>query len=92
MRHKCSPEELAEMAEPRPIMYRRNKQGAFLNSLGENVTDRMASSFPWNDDESPEGFEWKRGWTRFRQFYVDDVILREEMPELIAARFTHVVV
>jgi hypothetical protein len=88
VRHKRTPEELAE---PQPIMYRRNKSGQFLNSFGEDVTGLMLSSFPWNDDEQGE-FEWKRGWTRFRQFYVDAVVLREEMSELIAERFVHVVV
>lgn len=73
-------------------MYRRDKQGRFFNCFGEDVTGRMLSSFPWNDDESFGEFEWCGGWTRFHQFYVDDIVLREELPELIASRFTHVVV
>lgn len=92
MRHKRTPEELAEIAEPRPVMYRRNKLGLFFNSNGEDVTGRLLSSFPWILDESASEFEWKRGWTRLRDFYVDDVVLREEMPELIAARFLHALV
>lgn len=88
MRHKSTPEE---MAEPQPIMYRRNKLGRFFNYFGEDVTGRMLSSFPWKDDEQGE-FEWKKGWTRFRHFYVDASLLPDDFPELIASRFTHVVV
>lgn len=87
--HRSSPEELLEAVEPRPVMYRRSGAGLFFNSLGEDVTDRMLSSFPWSGDESVEMFEWRKGWTRFRHYYVDEIMLREEMPELIAARFTH---
>lgn len=92
MRHRSTPEELAEIAEPRPVIYRRDKQGMFFNSYGEDVTERMLSSFPWKDGESAEEFEWKRGWTRFRHFYVDDILLREEIPQLIATRFVHALV
>lgn len=92
MRHRSTPEELAEIIEPRPIMYRRDKEGRYVNSLGEDVTGRLLSSFPWNGDESGEPFEWRKGWTRFRHFYVDEIVLREEMPELIAMRFLHALV
>lgn len=80
-----------ELAEPLPIMYRRNRRGLFFNCRGENVTDRMLSSFPWDKDADGE-FEWKHGWTKFRQFYVDGILTREEMDELINERFPHVVV
>lgn len=88
MRDRRTPEELAE---PLPIMYRRNKRGLFFSSRGENVTDRMLSSFPWTADADGE-FEWKRGWTKFRQFYADDILTREEMENLINERLPHVVV
>lgn len=80
------------MAEPQPVMYRRNRQGQFFNYFGEDVTTLKLSSFPWKGDENSEEFEWRVGWTRYRQFYVDAIVLREEMQELIAERFTHVVV
>lgn len=92
MRHKSTPEELAEQREPRPVMYRRNIHGRFVNSLGEDVTERMLGSFPWKGNESGEEFEWRHNWTRFRNYYVDDSVLREEIRELIRSRFTHAVV
>lgn len=73
-------------------MYRRDKSGQFFNYFGEDASGRLLSSFPWKDDESEGDFEWRAGWTRYRQFYVDATMLRGEMKELIAERFVHVVV
>lgn len=88
MRHRSTEEELAE---PQPTMYRRNKGGMFFNALGDNVTGRRLSSFPWDEDESTDEFEWRVGWTRLCQFYVDASMLREEMKALVAERFPNVV-
>lgn len=77
-----------EVAGNRPVIYKRNNFGRYFNDRGEDVTAVMLSTFPWRDDEDGD-FEWKRGWTRIQQFYVDDMLTRESVSELISTRFFH---
>ena len=73
-------------SERRPLMYR--KAGAyFFNERGENVSSRLASSFPVEWAKHSNDYDYRNGWTRYGHFFVDDYMSIGEMEEMIQTRF-----